>query len=163
MTKAKRIIVGIDPDTEKSGIATYYNGELLAEALPFPQLIEKLYLLATLTDDVLVVVEAGWLVDKSNFHGKHGRRAERIAKNVGSNHQTGRHIVEMARHYGLEVIEQKPFNKGWNGSDGKITHEELNYILQHNGLEQIKRTNQDVRDAVLLTVIHAGLKIKIKV
>ena len=163
MSKPKRIIVGIDPDTEKSGIATYYNGELLAESLPFPQLIEKLYLLATLPDDVMVEVEAGWLNEKSNFHGKQGKRAEKIAKNVGSNHQTGRHICEMARHYGLEVIEQKPFSKGWKGAGGKITHDELNYILQHNRLEPLKRTNQDVRDAVLLTVIHSNLKIKVKI
>ena len=108
--------------SRKSGIATYYNGELLIESLPFPELIEKLYLLATLPDDVLVVVEAGWLNEKSNFHGKQGKRAERIAKNVGSNHQTGRHICEMARHYGLEVKEQKPFNKGWKGGGQRKDH-----------------------------------------
>lgn len=159
----KRIIVGIDPDVRKSGVATYYNGELLAESLPFPQLIEKLYLLATLPDDVLVVVEAGWLNEKSNFRNTKGRASDKISKNVGRNNQTGIHICEMARHYGLEVIEQKPFNKGWKGPDGKITHEELNYILKYNGLPEIKRVNQDSRDAVLMCVIHANLKIKVKV
>lgn len=163
MKKQKKIIVGIDPDTEKSGICTYHNGELLAEALPFPQIIEKLYMLSTLPGDVLVVVEAGWLNAKSNFHGKPGRRAERIAKNVGSNHQTGRHIVEMAKYFGLEVIEQKPFNKCWKGPGGKITHEELNYILKNNGVEQLKSTNQDVRDAALITAIHANFKIKVRI
>lgn len=157
------IVIGIDGDVDKSGVATYYNGELLIESLPFPVLIEKLYLLATLPDDVLVVVEAGWLNEKSNFHGKQGKRAERIAKNVGSNHQTGRHICEMARHYGLEVKEQKPFNKGWKGANGKITHDELNYILQHNGLPEIKRTNQDARDAALICILHANFKIKVKI
>ena len=163
MSKTKRIIVGIDGDVDKSGIATYYNGELLIETLPFPELIEKLYLLATLPDDVLVVVEAGWMNEKSNFHGKQGKRAERIAKNVGSNHQTGRHICEMARHYGLEVKEQKPFNKGWKGANGKITHDELNYILQHNGLPEVKRTNQDARDAALICILHANFKIRVKI
>ena len=163
MSKTKRIIVGIDGDVDKSGIATYYNGELLIETLPFPELIEKLYLLATLPDDVLVVVEAGWLNEKSNFHGKQGKRAERITKNVGSNHQTGRHICEMARHYGLEVKEQKPFNKGWKGANGKITHDELNYILQHNGLPEVKRTNQDARDAALICILHANFKIRVKI
>ena len=159
----KKIIVGIDPDTNKSGIATYYNGELLVEALAFPALIEKLYMLATLPNDVLVVVEAGWLNEKSNFHGKQGGRAERIAKNVGSNHQTGKHIIEMAKYYGLEVVEQKPFNKGWKGRDGKITHDELNYILKHNGMKEEKQTNQEKRDAALICIIHANLKIKVKV
>lgn len=159
----KKIIVGIDPDVDKSGFATYHNGELLIESLPFPELIEKLYLLATLPDDVMVVVEAGWLNEKSNFHGKQGKRAERIAKNVGSNHQTGRHICEMARHYGLEVIEQKPLSKGWKGANGKITHDELNYILQHNGLTEVKRTNKDSRDAALICILHANFKIKVKI
>ena len=163
MSKTKRIIVGIDPDVDKSGVATYYNGELLVESLTFPILLEKLYMLATLPDDVMVVVEAGWINEKSNFHNKQGNRAERIAKNVGSNHQTGKHICEMARYYGLEVIEQKPFNKGWKGPNGKITHEELNYILQSNGLQELKRTNQDARDAALICIIYTNLKIKVKV
>lgn len=163
MTKTKRIIVGIDPDTEKSGIATYYHGELLIESLPFPELIEKLYLLATLPDDVLVVVEAGWLNEKSNFRNTVGRRSDNISKKVGRNMQAGLHICEMARHYGLEVKEQKPFNKGWKGANGKITHEELNYILQYNCLPEVKRTNQDARDAALICILHANFKIKVKI
>lgn len=163
MKTENKIIVGIDPDISKSGIATYYNNELLVETLPFPALIEKLYMLSTMPDDVLVIVEAGWLNEKSNFHGQPGRKAERIAKNVGSNHQTGRHIIEMAKHFRLEVIEQKPLNKGWKGAGGKITHEELNYILQCNGIPELKRTTQDGRDAALIAILHANLKIKIKV
>ena len=161
--KSKKIIVGIDPDTNKSGFVTYHNGELLIEDLKFPELLEKLYVLSTLPGDVLVVVKAGWLNSKSNFHGKQGGRAERIAKNVGSNHQTGKHIIEMAKYYGLEVVEQKPFNKGWKGRDGKITHDELNYILKHNGLKEETQTNQEKRDAALICIIHANLKIKVKV
>lgn len=157
------LVIGIDPDTHKSGVCTYDNGKLAAEALSFPELIVRLYELSTLPGNVCVVVEAGWLNDKSNFHGKHGSSAERIAKNVGSNHQTGRHIVEMAKYFGLEVIEQKPFMKGWKGPGGKITHDELNYILENNGVEQLKSSNQDVRDAILITIIHANLKIKIRV
>jgi len=164
MTKTKRIIVGVDPDTEKSGIATYSHDELLMiESLPFPELIERLYLLATLPDDVLVVVEAGWLNEKSNFRNTVGRRSDNISKKVGRNHQTGIHICEMAEHYGLEVIRQKPFAKCWKGRDGKITHEELNYILQYNGLPEVKRTNQDARDAALICILHANFIIKVKV
>lgn len=157
MTATKKIIVGVDPDTAKSGIATYYNGELLVESLPFPQLIEKLYLLATLPDDVLVVVEAGWLNEKSNFRNTKGRSSDKISKNVGRNNQTGIHICEMAKHYGLEVIEQKPFQKGWKGPDGKITHEELNKILIKKGIPAFKHTNQDMRDSILLVLIHGKI------
>lgn len=163
MGKTDKIIIGIDPDIKKSGMATFYKGELLVETLPFPELIEKLYMLSTLPDDVLVVVEAGWLNEKSNFHGQHSGKAERIAKNVGSNHQTGRHIVEMAKHFGLEVIEHKPLNKEWKGPGGKITQDELNYTLQQNGIPEIARSNQDARDAALLAILYAKLVIRVRV
>lgn len=157
MKKTDKIIIGIDPDIKKSGMATFYKRELLVETLPFPELIEKLYLLATLPDDVLVVVEAGWLNEKSNFRNTKGRASDKISKNVGRNNQTGIHICEMAKHYGLEVIEQKPFNKGWKGPDGKITHEELNKILIKKGIPAFKHTNQDMRDSILLVLIHGKI------
>lgn len=161
--KNKKIIVGIDPDTARSGIATYYNGELLVEALAFPALIEKLYILATLPEDVLVVVEAGWLNEKSNFRNISGKRSDAISKKVGRNQQTGILICEMAEHYGLEVIRQMPFDKCWSGPDRKITHDELNYILKHNNIEELKSSNQDKRDAALICAVHADFKIKVKV
>ena len=61
------------------------------------------------------------------------------------------------------MIEQKPFEKGWKGANGKITHDELNYILQHNGLQEVKKTNQDARDAALICILHANFKIKVKI
>lgn len=161
----KKIIVGIDPDTNKSGIATYYNGELLVEALAFPALIEKLYILATLPEDVLVVVEAGWLISH-HWHTKKGdnqRVTARKGNNAGRNHEVGRKIVEMCEHYGLEVIEQRPLRKCWKGRDGKITHDELNYILKHNNIKELKSSNQEKRDAALICAVHAGLKLKVKV
>lgn len=165
MSKKHDIIVGIDPDIEKSGIAIYYKAQRQMEkyTLSFPDLVEKLYDLSCLPHNVLVVVEAGWLVSKSNFHGKQGKRAERIAKDVGSNHQTGRHTVEMCKHFGLEVIEQKPFDKTWKGPDRKITHEEINYILESNKLASFKQTNQEVRDALLICINYAGLILRVKV
>lgn len=160
----KKIIVGIDPDTNKSGIATYYNGELLVEALAFPALIEKLYILATLPEDVLVVVEAGWLISH-HWHTKKGdnqRVTARKGNSAGRNHEVGRKIVEMCEHYGLEVIEQRPLRKCWKGRDGKITHDELNYILKHNNIEELKSSNQEKRDAALICAVHADLKLKVK-
>lgn len=162
--KSKKIIVGIDPDTNKSGIATYYNGELLVEALAFPALIEKLYILATLPEDVLVVVEAGWLISH-HWHTKKGdnqRVTARKGNSAGRNHEVGRKIVEMCEHYGLEVIEQRPLRKCWKGRDGKITADELNDILINGGSLPIKRSNQEMRDAALLAWNYAGLPIKVK-
>jgi hypothetical protein len=159
----KKIIVGIDPDVNKSGFATYCNGELLVEALAFPALIEKLYILATLPEDVLVVVEAGWLNEKSNFRNISDKRSDAISKKVGRNQQTGILICEMAEYYGLEVIRQMPFDKCWSGPDRKITHDELNYILKRNNIKELKSSNQEKRDAALICAVHADLKLKVKV
>ena len=154
----KGTIVAVDPDTEKSGVAFLRPGTRMLEAagMTFPQLLD--FLLACKEESgrsgepLTVVVEAGWLVQKSNFHGQSGRRAERIAKNVGANHETGRKIVEMCRHYGIDVVEKHPLKKIWKGRDGKITAKELESLTGLSG-----RTSQDMRDAALLAWDFAGL------
>ncbi|MDD4438318.1 MAG: hypothetical protein PHS04_09820 [Tissierellia bacterium] len=165
MNKKHDIIVGIDPDIDKSGVAIYYKAQRQMEkdSLEFPDLLVKLYDLSCLPLNVLVVVEAGWLNEKSNFHGFSKGVAENIARKVGSNQQTGKHTIEMCQYFGLEVIEQKPFEKTWKGKDRKITHEEINYILESNKLAPFKQTNQEVRDALLICINHAGLILRVKV
>lgn len=157
------VIIAIDPDTEKSGVAVLEPAtrQIEAMSLTFPRLLDFLcrqdikakaggYSLA-------VIVEGGWLVHKSNWHGTDGHRAERIAKNVGANHETGRKIVEMCRHWGIHVEEQRPLQKMWRGKGGKITAAELQAIT---GLTS--RTNQDERDAALLAWVWAGLPVRIR-
>ena len=50
----------------------------------------------------------------------------------------------------------KPLAKRWKGTGGKITNEELNDILKRNGFDELKRTNQDVRDSVLIALVSYG-------
>lgn len=157
------IIIAIDPDTEKSGVAVLEPAtrQIEAMSLTFPQLLGFLRerddraMARGLT--LAVVVEAGWLVHKSNWHGTDGHRAERIAKNVGANHETGRKIVEMCRHWGIHVEELRPLQKMWRGKGGKITAAELEEIT---GITS--RTNQDERDAALLAWVWAGLPVRIR-
>lgn len=107
----------------------------------------------------VVVVEAGWL-NKAHWHvGKGGSaaRSAAIGNHTGRNHEVGRKIVEMCRHYGIEVVEQPPLRKIWKGKDGKITNEEL----QHLAIITDK-TNQEARDAALIAWEYAGLPIRIK-
>ena len=94
---------------------------------------------------------------KSCFHAAQGKQAEKIAKDVGANHETGRKIIEMCEHYGIEVMPHAPLVKCWKGKDRKITHEELASFTGIMG-----RTNQDARDAGLLAWTFAGLPIRIK-
>lgn len=158
MKQRPDIIIAIDPDVERSGVATLAIKErkLGTFSLTFPELMDALQLF--LPDKVLVVVEAGWL-NQSHWHLT-ARDTPRLAaakgNSTGRNHEVGRKIVEMAKHYGLTVDEVKPLRKCWRGKDGKITHEELAQFIP--GLP--KRTTQDIRDAALLAWTYAGFPIR---
>ena len=158
------IIIGIDPDTDKSGVAHLATSsrELEICALPFPQLLD--YLMRCRQRElmegvkVMVVVEASWLIS-TNWHTKRAdsvRTAARKGKDAGRCHEVGRKIVECARHYGLEVKEQMPLKKIWKGKDGKITHDEISAFIRMGA-----RSNQETRDAALLAWNEAGFPIRI--
>ena len=150
-------VIGIDPDKVKSGVAWLKPStrQLELSNLSFPLLLEYLQFAKRkseeLNESLVVVVEAGWM------NAAQGKQAEKIAKDVGANHETGRKIIEMCEHYGINVVAKAPLAKCWKGKDKKITHEELASFTGIMG-----RTNQDARDAALLAWVFAGLPIKIK-
>lgn len=161
------IIIGIDPDVDKSGVAVLNckMKEVKVERKRFPDLIS---LLKELKDgatqkgnSMLVVVEASWLISH-NWHASHGHSTAAVAKtgyNVGRNHQVGIMIVEFCRTLDIEVKEQIPLKKMWKGANGKITHEELSWFIP--GLP--KQTNNEERDAALLAWNEANFPIKVKI
>lgn len=156
---AYNYIIGIDPDTKKSGVA-FLNRRfknLSIVSLAFFELYD--YFLdckKNYRDEFIVLIEGGWLVEKSNFHGQQGSRAQKIAKNVGSNHEVGRKIVEMCEYLEIPYKVVRPLTKIWAGEFRKITHEELAYFT---GIKQ--RTNQEERDAALICWEYAGLPIRV--
>lgn len=156
-------VIGIDPDKVKSGVACLKPSTRQMELsnFSFPMLLEYLQYAKRkseeLNESLVVVVEAGWMNAKSCFHAAQGKQAEKIAKDVGANHETGRKIIEMCEHYGINVVAKAPLAKCWKGKDKKITNEELASFTGIMG-----RTNQDARDAALLAWTFAGLPIKIK-
>ena len=158
------IIIGIDPDVNKSGVATISGKgeEVTAVSLSFPQLLEYLQTERTRSmaenTRVVVVVEASWKIS-TNWH-VHQRDSKgaiaRKGKDAGRCHEVGRKIVECAQYYGLEVVEKLPLKKIWQGKDGKITDEEIKAFMPIAG-----RTNQEERDAALLAWYYAGLPIRV--
>ncbi len=134
-----KIIVGIDPDIDKSGFAVWNSHQqsfVEITALPFFDLIERLEWLG----DVTVVVEAGWLIKKSNFHGRKGQSkavGEKIAKAVGANHQVGKLLVEWCRSNNIDVVEIKPL--------GKVDSDKFKMMTGWHD-----RTNSEHRDAAML-------------
>lgn len=134
--------IGIDPDTQKSGVCIW-DKELktivMAKALPFFEVIE---LLATYKLDkskkMIVRIEAGWLNKKSNFHGgKTDNIKQRIAKNVGANHQIGKLFEEYCTRVGINYSLEKPTTAKWSREE----------CQRYTGLAL---KNQDVIDAVRL-------------
>lgn len=158
-------IIAIDPDVTRSGVAFLKPStkQLEVSNLTFPQVIDYLQDAKDVRDKVqetlIVVIEASWLI-QGNWHLQQWERKQRAASkgyDVGRNHETGKKIVEMCQHLGIEVLEHAPLRKGWKGKDGKITHEELASFTGVMG-----RTNQDARDATLLAWAFARLPIRVK-
>lgn len=163
MNKAD-IIIGIDPDVSKSGVAQLDVAGRGVElfSLPFPELIEylrrmKAYEVRT-GRKVVVVVEASWKIS-TNWHTKRGDNTRiSVSKGIdqGRCAEVGRKIVECAVFYGLQTVEKLPLKKIWNGKDGKITHAELAQFMHIPG-----RSNQEERDAALLAWNEAGFPIRL--
>ncbi len=157
------IIIGIDPDVNKSGVGVVSrDGKVDVFSYTFPELIEYLKLCSTLgitmEKTCVVVVEASWKIS-TNWHTGRGdsiRTAARKGKDAGRCHEVGRKIVECAQYYGLEVVERLPLKKIWKGKDGKITDEEIKAFMPIQ-----ERTNQEERDAALLAWDYAGLPIRV--
>jgi hypothetical protein len=155
-------VIGIDPDVDKSGVAYLRTStrQLEVSSLTFPRLMDYLQFAARKRDEkketLIVVVEAGWLNTISNYHTDAGRRGQRIAKNVGANHQVGKIIVQMCERHDIPVEIVKPLKKMWKGKDGKITQKEI------QAFTGLSKTNQEGRDAALIAWTYAGLPIKLK-
>jgi hypothetical protein len=136
------MIAGIAPDCRLSEVAVYESETKYfhVQTMGFFQLYD--YLKENRERIVLVRIEAEWFNKKSNFHYLSGQSryvGERIAKNVGSNHETGRKIAEMCEYL---VIEYEPVRSLGTKAIDSFTFKR---ITGFNG-----RTNQDMRDAGML-------------
>ena len=150
------IIIGIDPDVKKSGVAINdkSTGIITSFSFPFPELLDFLKDVST-RFGATIYVEASWLIKKSNFHGGNTRVSSLIAKHVGRNHQTGILIVEMCKYYGLNVIEVEPLAKCWKGKDKKITLDELKKFAKVElPNKYLKAELQEMLDAALIAYVY---------
>lgn len=157
------IIIAIDPDVDQSGVARLdvTQRKSWADTLPFPMLVEYVRTVHRQNaGKVTVVVEASWH-KTHNWHLSRYDRPGVAAKkgyDEGRNHEAGRKLVEVLQYYGIEVEEQPPLRKIWQGPDRKITHTEITAITKWDK----KRSNQEERDAMLLAWNRSGLPIIIR-
>lgn len=139
------MLIGIDPDVTKSGVAAKLQSGISLYTLTFFQLFD--FLKAHKEQITNVRIEASWLI-KHNWNKKATGTAAinaNIGNAAGRNHETGRKIVEMCQYMSIPHQEVMPLKKMWKAKDGKISHEELARIITLP-----KRTNQEQRDAALL-------------
>ena len=106
------IIIGIDPDVNRNGVAVLdtFHAYMELFSYSFAELMELLPLRKAMAgakgESLLVVVEASWMTE-ANWHGKSGdnrRQASSKGYDVGRNHETGKKIVEMAKDFGAKTV-----------------------------------------------------------
>ncbi|MGC8978653.1 hypothetical protein [Caldisericum sp.] len=133
-----RWVVGIDPDLTKSGYAIWDKEERVLKEFGSKDFWGLLELLNEYKNE-LIIIEAGWLNKKVNWHlSELGTRSEKIAYRVGQNHTIGQLLVDYCKKNGISVITKRP-------SMRKMKQEEFKKIT---GIKHT--TNQDVRDAIML-------------
>ncbi len=132
------IRIGVDPDVDKSGFAVYdpsvdkfpelYSYDLI-------DLFEELKKFSKKKVEIVVILEAGWLISSTNFNGG-GLRG---AQHVGRNHQVGREIEKACIKFGIKYVLRRP--RGYSS----YKHTTYCALTKHKG----KRTNEDTRVAGL--------------
>lgn len=149
------IIVGIDPDSEASGIAVinHATGDSLLITRPFWELESLMH--ASDLWGALWVVENVWEAT-ANWHVSRGSSPHRSAKigySMGRCATIGRLIYERLHLIGADVVARPPLRKVWRGAGGKVTHDEAIAFARSRGISVTKtRTNQEERDALLLAL-----------
>ena len=133
----QKMIIGVDPDIDKSGFAILRNvRDLELHNKDFFQMIT--FIQDNKAEITKVVIEAGWLISKSNWHNNSNVRvASRVGKNVGENHAVGKLLECVCLGLGIKVQLLAPMGK----KDAKA----FARLTGYSG-----RTNQEQRDAGML-------------
>lgn len=137
-----KIIIGIDPDLDKSGVAVAVGGVISKLwCLSLPELYD---FFSESRDDIKkVYLEAGWLNKKSSWHAsKNKSTAEKVAYRVGQNHAVGLKIEDALNHLRIDYELVRP-------TQSKRNHDEFCALTKWD-----KRilTNPEKRDAAMLIV-----------
>lgn len=152
INRGKALIVAIDPDVGKSGIAIRNNEQISLKSMHFWELCDWIVTNADHIGEVRI--ECGYLNAKANWHSsKSAGVSSRVGTHVGANHQVSRLLVQLCRQklssHNIVTKEIKPLKKQWKGAGGKISHAELVSIFNYR---EKKATNQEERDAYLLVL-----------
>lgn len=130
------MIIGIDPDVDKSGFAKLEAGGIEYTTLSFFDLTE--WLRKQAENIKCVYLEAGWLNKSIHHFAKNKAIAGNIGTKVGANHTIGKLLHEYMLRINVKCVLVRPTKSKLNAE-------------QFKKLTKIEtRTNQETRDAVML-------------
>lgn len=174
------IIIGVDPDSGRDGVAVLHTATKKVEVYETTfahtmQLLQK-WNMECLTRhmSMMVYIEGGWL-NKGNYHLNprcSPQKAAAIGVDQGRNHQRGLDLVEYCEWQKIPYTVIRPLAKTsgrfhlWNGPDGKITQKEIESFMgtlrttDKNGHKCM--INQEGRDAALIAWTMAGFPISVR-
>tara|TARA_R110000751_G_scaffold269427_1_gene369097 strand:- start:190 stop:627 length:438 start_codon:yes stop_codon:yes gene_type:complete len=141
-----KYVIGVDPDCKKSGVATFKDGELMC--LDNLSLIDFLDFCSKLRKEVIIVIEDGNQISGLYHRNTNQNKLvqHKISERVGANKQRATDLIEIAKHYGITVIAQKPRKGNW--SDKKPMFEKV------TGWK--KQSNQETRSAAFFGYMYAN-------
>lgn len=135
-----KILIGIDPDVDKSGFAFISGSQVRLNNLTFFQLFDELKFYKEKTEKPTVYVECGFL-NKSNWHKQNQGTAAvnaKIGQHTGANFETAKKICEMCEYLNIPHVKVRP----------TASKKDNNFFKKLTGLKI--RTNQEQRDAFML-------------
>lgn len=139
MSKNK-LLIGIDPDVDKSGVAFLNGNQLELDNKTFFELFDYFKLMKEQHPSIEVYIECGFL-NKSNWHSKAAKSAAfnaKIGEFTGANFETAKKIVEMCEYLKITHYKIQP-------KRSKIDNDYFKILTGYTG-----RTNQEQRDAFML-------------
>ena len=168
------IIIGIDPDIDKNGVAYLMPSSRKIETYKYTlsELVDAIIKTrdtCKLTNETMCVIVEGGFTIKTNWHldnlmrsnnlsmASRLRLAASIGRSQGENAQRGRDIFELVKSLHVPCFVQKPYVHDW-GKDhrSKISKAELDYVVGY----KMKRNNQEERDAALIAWLGANFPLR---
>ncbi len=137
-----KVVVGIDPDSDKHGVAIYRDGAL-----------DGLYGLRLI--DIIELIDSE-LIDSLEFHIedvcannaafsksgiKNAKAATNVNRSIGKCQQAQIELERILEHYGVKVVKHK-ISKQWKDQGGKVIFEK---VTGWTG-----RSNEDTRSAAYM-------------
>lgn len=143
------MIVGIDPDNKKSGVAVYQNASIGLHSLSIAPLVRRL---EHYKDEItMVYLEAGWLNNAIHHAAPNSKVKANIGVRVGVNFGYGKVIENFLQEMNIPYKLIRPSKK-----TPKLNQHQFKAVTGYS-----KRSNQEERDAAMLIWRGEGLSLSV--